>query len=290
MMNRDWVTISVGRGGRAARVWSQAARAPGSAAMSWAEARVRSRRARKPPTTPSWPRTTKKPSGCRSHHRAAMAADVSPSHVQDEVQDRLPVPGRAGSGMAAPDVPVDRRQAAGKMAEQVLGVGDGALLLLPLGRLQAAADVAADRAEHPLVALGVAPAQVGLQGVAGQVVREQTLRSGLHEGQLPQPGEQLVRVLQLEHLPQQGLGGHPGQRAHLQGTAMPPSGTTSTNRRSRVPTRSGVSGSAAASPPRTTTSASSDSPSGWPWASSTSWSWRAGSTPQACRYRRLPPG
>jgi hypothetical protein len=33
-----------------------------------------------------------------------------------------------------------------------------------------------------------------------------------------------VRVLQPEHLPQQRLAGHPGQRAHLQPTAMPPTG------------------------------------------------------------------
>ena len=38
------------------------------------------------------------------------------------------------------------------------------------------------------------------------------------------------------------------------------------------------------------TSASSDSPSGWPCACSTSWSWRAGSTPQARRYCRLSSG
>jgi hypothetical protein len=84
--------------------------------------------------------------------------------------------------------------------------------------------VAADPAEYPPVAVGVTPAQVGLQGVAGQIVREHTLRPRLDKGQLPQPGEQLVSILQPEHLPQQRLGGHPGQRAQLQGTAMQPTG------------------------------------------------------------------
>ena len=33
-----------------------------------------------------------------------------------------------------------------------------------------------------------------------------------------------MHVLELEHLPQQRLGGHPGDRAHLQGTAMQTAG------------------------------------------------------------------
>ena len=91
-------------------------------------------------------------------------------------------------------------------------------------RPQATVDVAADPAEHPPVAVGVTPAQIGLQGVAGEIVRKHALRPRLHERQPPQPGEQLVRVLQPEHLPQQRLGGHPGERAHLQGAAMQPAG------------------------------------------------------------------
>jgi hypothetical protein len=94
----------------------------------------------------------------------------------------------------------------------------------PWEDLQAALNVGPDTTEHLPVAVGVSPAQVGLQGVAGQVVRERPLRPRLHEGQLPQPGEQLVGILQPERLPQQRLGGHPGERAHLQGTAMRPTG------------------------------------------------------------------
>jgi hypothetical protein len=168
-------------------------------------------------------------------HEEALGLPLPPSRrdrrrlralpFQDQVQDRLPVSQPRRLGIApAPRVPVDRGRDAGKTAEQVLGVGDRLLLRLASGRPQAAVDVAADPADHPPVAVGVAPAQVGLQGVAGQVVRVHALRSRLHEGQLPQPGERLMPVLQPEHLPHQRLGGHPGQRAHLQGTAVRPAG------------------------------------------------------------------
>jgi hypothetical protein len=102
----------------------------------------------------------------------------------------------------APGVPIHRRQDAGKATEQELRVEDRALLLVPLGCLQAAVDVGTDAAVHPAVAVGVTPAQVGLQGVSGQIMREHTLQPRLDKGQLPQPGEQLVRILQPEHLPQ----------------------------------------------------------------------------------------
>ena len=101
-------------------------------------------------STPSWPRTTKKPSGCRSHHRAAIAADASPSQARtrSRIASRSSGPCRLGI-LLAPDVPVHRRHDAGKAAEQVLGVGDRPLLLLAPGRLQATVDVAADRRGTP---------------------------------------------------------------------------------------------------------------------------------------------
>ena len=140
---------------------------------------------------------------------------------QDQIQDRLPVarPRRLGI-LLAPGAPVDRRHDAGKAAEHVLGIRDRALLLVAPRGPQASVDVAADPAEHQPVAVGVAPAQIGFQGVARQIVREHTRGPRLHEGQPAQPGEQLVRVVEPEDLPQQRLGGHPGDRAHLQGAAM----------------------------------------------------------------------
>ena len=199
--------------------------APGSAAMSSLDARVRSSNARKPPSAPSWLADDEEalglllpPSRCDLRRRLALPG-------QDEVQDRVPIvrQGRLGI-LLAPDVPVERRHDAGKAAEHVLGVGDRALLLAAPSRPQAVVDVAADPTEHPPVAVGVTPAKIGLQGVAGQIVREHTRRPRLHERQTAQPREQLVRVLQPEHLPQQHLGGHPGDRAHLQGAAMQPAG------------------------------------------------------------------
>ena len=223
MMNRVWRTSSLGRGPACRWAWSQAARVPGSAAMS---------RGGSPGQVEQGEEATDR-AVLVTDHEEALGLPIPPSRRdrrrrlalrgEDQVQDRLPVlwPGRLGIPLA-PGVPVHRGQDAGKAAEQVLGVGDGALLLVALGRPQAPVDVAADPAEHPPVAVGVTPAQVGLQGIAGQVVREHPLRPRLHEGQLPQPGEQLVRVLQPERLPQQRLGGHPGQGAHLQCAAMPP--------------------------------------------------------------------
>jgi hypothetical protein len=79
--------------------------------------------------------------------------------------------------------------------------------------------VAADPAEEVLVTLGVAPAKVGVEHIAGEVVRQQALRSSLDEGQLAQPRERLVGVLGRESLPQQSLGGDSGQRVQLQSAA-----------------------------------------------------------------------
>ena len=74
-------------------------------------------------------------------------------------------------------------------------------------------------AEQALVALGVAPAQVGVEHVAGEVVREHAVRSRLDEGQIAQPREHVMRVLERESVPDQRLGGHPRERARLQGAA-----------------------------------------------------------------------
>ena len=118
-----------------------------------------------------------------------------------------------------PHVPVDRRQGAAQIAKQELQVEDGALLFAPPRRFQRGVDVAADPAEEVLVAVGVAPAQVGVEHIPSQVVGQQAIRSGLDEGQVAQPREQLLGILERERVPQERLSGHPGQRAHLQGAA-----------------------------------------------------------------------
>jgi hypothetical protein len=61
-----------------------------------------------------------------------------------------------------------------------------------------------------LVARGVAPAQVGVEHVAGEIVGEQAVAALLHERQRPQPGEQLGCVLSGECRPQQVLGREAG--------------------------------------------------------------------------------
>ena len=151
--------------------------------------------------SPSWLRTTKKPSGCCSHHRAAIAADASPSPARTRSRIASRSLGAAGSGYCWPQTSQSSGDNdPGESAEHVLGVGDRPLLLLVLRRSQASVDVAADRPEHPPVAVGVAPAQIGFESVAGQVVREHTIGPRLHERQPTQPRERVVRILHPEHL------------------------------------------------------------------------------------------
>ena len=163
--------------------------------------------------------------GCRSSQRSAIAADAWPSAAATSAR-MLRAVARAGRFgiVQPPHVPVDRRQDAPQVAEQELQLEDGALLFSPAGGSHGGVDVAAHPVEEVLVARGVAPAQVGVEHVASEIVRQQAIRSGLDEGQVAQPGEQLVRILELERVPQERLGGHPGQRAHLEGAALPADG------------------------------------------------------------------
>ena len=145
---------------------------------------------------------------------------------QDQVQDRLPVarPRRLGI-LLAPGVPVDRRHDAGKAAEHVLGVGDRALLLVAPRRPQATVDVAADRHGTP------AGSRRGRASADRPPGRRGPDRAGTHpsgpDSTNDSPRSQVngsCASSHLEHLPQQRLGGHPGDRAHLEGAAVEPAG------------------------------------------------------------------
>lgn len=144
---------------------------------------------------------------------------------QHHRENRLPVLGpRRLRVVPAPGLPVDRREDARQVPEQELLVEQRLLLFPASGRLQTAVDVGADTAEDPLVALEVTPSQVTVEDVASQVMRVQPLRPSLDEGQLAKPGEQLVGIVDLQSISQQRLCRHPGERAHLQGTAVQPAG------------------------------------------------------------------
>ena len=125
-------------------------------------------------------------------------------------------------------------------------------------------EVGLDPPEDELVALGVAPAEIPIDDVAGEIVRGQSVRTGLDEREAAQPVERLADIGSAERRPQQGFGGDPGQGARLQRLPL---------LERRVPCRETVG---PGSPPGrgvdrrrycrawTTWSASSDRPSGWP--------------------------
>ena len=141
----------------------------------WADARVRSSRARKPPRARSCPRTTKKPVGLALPPPRRDRCRLLALPGRHQVQDRLPVARLRRLGiLLAPGAPVHWRHDAGQAAEHVLGVGDRELLLMAPRGPEASVDVAADPTEHLPIAVGVAPAQIGLQCVAGQIVWEHT--------------------------------------------------------------------------------------------------------------------
>jgi hypothetical protein len=59
---------------------------------------------------------------------------------------------------------------------------------------------------EPAVLLGVAPAQIGVEDLAGQIVRNETARPLLDEGESSQPGEERLGVLAGESSGQRRLG------------------------------------------------------------------------------------
>ena len=197
---------------------------------------MRSSRARKPRTEPPVCRSTTKPLGCRASQRSAMAADSSPScrHTRSRIVGVI-----LGSGgdrdMASPGLPVDRRQDARKIAEDELHVEDALQPLITIRGEQMVLEVGLDPPEDELVAVGVAPAEIPIDHVAGEIVREQSVRTGLDEGEVAEPVEQLADIGSVERRPQQGFGGDPGQGAGLQRLPLlRASGTVPRNRWTRV--------------------------------------------------------
>ena len=98
-----------------------------------------------------------------------------------------------GSGgdrdVASPCLPVDRRQDARKIAEDELHVEDSLQPLITIRGEQVALEVGLDPPEDELIALGVAPAKIPIDHVAGEIVREQPFRTGLDEGEVAEPVE-----------------------------------------------------------------------------------------------------
>jgi hypothetical protein len=139
----------------------------------------------------------------------------------DHAQHGLPVlgGGRLHIG-GAERRPVERRPHDGAVAVQVEQVEEGPLALQAAGLPEVADDEAADPAVQLQVAVGVAPAQVGVQDLAGQVVGEQPVGALLDEREPPQPAEQLVGVAGVQGRGQQRLAGHPDVGAGLQGLAV----------------------------------------------------------------------
>ena len=118
-------------------------------------------------------------------------------------------------------VPRDGRQDAAQVAEEELQVRDRRLLLPALGAPHLAHGVAAYRAEHRAVPLGVAPPQVGVQQVADDVVGGHAVAAERHHRQVRQPPEELVGVLLLaQHVAQQALRGRPRHGRHLERAAV----------------------------------------------------------------------
>ena len=70
------------------------------------------------------------------------------------------------------------------------------------------------------VPIGIAPAQVGGEGFAHQIVWKQTSCAGFHERQRAQPVKQLVGVRHAEQFSEQGLGHQPHERTRFQSGTM----------------------------------------------------------------------
>ena len=95
-----------------------------------------------------------------------------------------------------------------------------ALLLGAVARLDAPHGVVVDALVLGGVGLRIAPAQVGREHVAREVVRRQAADALLDERQRAQPREQLCRLLGLEHRAQQLLGRDARLRADLERAAV----------------------------------------------------------------------
>jgi hypothetical protein len=83
--------------------------------------------------------------------------------------------------------------------------------------MRRASIVRADGAMPCEVGVRRAPAQVDVEHVADEVVREQAVRAALHEGSLAQPREQLAGVVAAEHRLEEVLRGGPRVRGDLEG-------------------------------------------------------------------------
>ena len=139
---------------------------------------------------------------------------VAAHHVQERRGAPPPGPPRRRRGRTSPVV-------VGPVAVPVPGevqeVEVGPLPGRPPAAAQPAHQVPGQRAVQGAVGVRVAPAQVGVQHLPGQVVREEPLRPLLDEREPPQPLEGARRALRAEDAGQEGLRGHPGVGADAEG-------------------------------------------------------------------------
>lgn len=118
-------------------------------------------------------------------------------------------------------------------------VGDGPHPLL--GCLAQDAQVLVRQAlAHRLEGVGCSPAQVGGQRLACGVVRVEAPVRGLHEGQVPQPGEEQMGILAGQHSGEQFLGRRVGLRRHPRARRWTAVGTSPISPASRVRRMSAV--------------------------------------------------
>jgi hypothetical protein len=103
---------------------------------------------------------------------------------------------------------------------QVAEIGERAMLFDTPCLAQAADDGAADPAVHLPVALRVAPAEVGVQHLARQIMGEESLRPLLDKGEPAHPGENVVRLRRLQHGGEGLFTGDPRVGAGLQRQAV----------------------------------------------------------------------
>lgn len=123
--------------------------------------------------------------------RRRLRSLVALDHRHDRLRVAGPQPVRVHLPEALP-IPQRRRRRVRAMQEHQ--IRDRALVLATCAFRDPLADVAAHA--HVQVPIGgrVAPAQVGVDHVPREVVREQAVRPGLHERQAPQPREQLLAL------------------------------------------------------------------------------------------------
>src|SRR5690606_24089331 len=128
--------------------------------------------------------------------------------AEEHPEDRIAIPGDGGldvgAGKGRP-IEVGSHQRAARV--EVERIERCALLCRAGAFPEAAANVRANPAVPLAVSLGIPPVEVRLQRLPSNVVRIEAFGAVLNERTFPKPGEQLVRVFDLEDVREEVLGG-----------------------------------------------------------------------------------